>query len=225
VVWLLIVLGVVVLLAIWGVLAYNRFVSQRQLIKDSWSNIDTELRRRYDLIPNLVETVKGYASHEREVFEEVARTRSMAAGATGSPAAQAAAEGPFVAALGKLFAVAENYPELKANQNFLALQQELANTEDRLQTARRFYNANVRDFNTRVGQFPSSVVAGMFHFQPEEFFEIPEAMREAGAPQVNFSEPGPAVTFEQPSSSEAPSPPPTPTEPPPPAPPAGTPPS
>jgi LemA protein len=222
VVWLWIVLGVVVLLAIWGVLAYNRFVSQRQLIKDSWSNIDTELRRRYDLIPNLVETVKGYAAHEREVFEEVARTRSMAAGATGSPAAQAAAEGPFVAALGKLFAVAENYPELKANQNFLALQQELANTEDRLQTARRFYNANVREFNTRVGQFPSSVVAGMFHFQPEEFFEIPEAMREAGAPQVNFSEPGPAVSFERPSTPQAPAPP---AEPPPPAPPAGTPPS
>ncbi len=220
-----IVLGVLVLIAIVGVLSYNRFVSQRQLIKDSWANIDTELRRRYDLIPNLVETVKGYASHEREVFEEVARTRSMAAGATGSPAAQAAAEGPFVAALGKLFAVAENYPELKANQNFLALQQELANTEDRLQTARRFYNANVREFNTRVGQFPSSVIAGMFHFEPQEFFEIEEALREAGAPQVNFSEQGPSVNFEQPSVPQAPSPPPGPAEPTPPAPPAGTPPS
>jgi LemA protein len=220
VVVLWIVLGLLVLLAIWGVLAYNRFVSQRQLIKDSWANIDTELRRRYDLIPNLVETVKGYAAHEREVFEEVARTRSMAAGATGSPAAQAAAEGPFVAALGKLFAVAENYPELKANQNFLALQQELANTEDRLQTARRFYNANVREFNTRVGQFPSSVIAGTFHFEPQEFFEIPDAIREAGAPQVSFSEPGPAA-----SSGQPPAPPASPSEPPPPAPPAGTPPS
>ena len=152
-----IVLGVLVLGALLGVVSYNRFVSQKQLIKDSWANIDTELRRRYDLIPNLVETVKGYASHEREIFEEVARTRSMAAGATGSPAAQAAAEGPFVAALGKLFAVAENYPDLKANQNFLALQAELSNTEDRLQTARRFYNANVRQYNQRVQQFPSGV--------------------------------------------------------------------
>ena len=194
-----IVLGVVALVAILGVVSYNRFVSQKQLIKDSWANIDTELRRRYDLIPNLVETVRGYASHEREIFEEVARTRSMAAGATGSPAAQAAAEGPFVAALGKLFAVAEAYPDLKANQNFLALQQELANTEDRLQTARRFYNANVRQYNERVQQFPSMIVAGMFHFEQEEFFEIEEALREAGAPQVNFSGTGPAVSFEQPA--------------------------
>ena len=124
--------------------------------------------------------MKGYAAHEREVFEEVARTRSMAAGATGTPAAQAAAEGPFMAALGKLFAVAEAYPDLKANQNFLALQAELSNTEDRLQTARRFYNANVRTFNTRLQAFPSSVIAGMFHFEPAEFFEIPDAIREAG---------------------------------------------
>ena len=153
VVW--IVLGVIVLVAIAGVISYNRFVTQKNLIKDAWANIDTELRRRYDLIPNLVETVKGYATHEREVFEEVTRARASAAGATGSPAAQAAAEGPFMAALGKLFAVAEAYPDLKANQNFLALQAELSNTEDRLQTARRFYNANVREFNTRLQAFPS----------------------------------------------------------------------
>ena len=153
---LLIILGVIVLIALAFVVSYNRFVSQKNLVRDAWANIDTELRRRYDLIPNLVETVKGYAAHEREVFEEVARTRSLAAGATGTPAAQAAAEGPFVAALGKLFAVAENYPELKANQNFLALQSELANTEDRLQTARRFYNSNVRDLNRRVQSFPSN---------------------------------------------------------------------
>ncbi len=132
VVWIL--LGVIVLVALGAVVSYNRFVSQKNLIKDAWANIDTELRRRYDLIPNLVETVKGYATHEREVFEEVTRARASAAGATGSPAAQAAAEGPFMAALGKLFAVAEAYPDLKANQNFLALQTELSNTEDRLQT-------------------------------------------------------------------------------------------
>ena len=184
VVW--IVLGVVVLVAIGAVLSYNRFVSQKQLIKDAWANIDTELRRRYDLIPNLVETVKGYAAHESEIFEEVARTRSMASGATGTPAAQAAAEGPFMAALGKLFAVAEAYPDLKANQNFLALQAELSNTEDRLQTARRFYNANVRTFNTRVQAFPSSVIAGMFHFEAAEFFEVPDSIRDAGPPQVSF---------------------------------------
>ncbi len=192
VIW--IVLGVVVLLVLVGVVSYNRFISQKNLIRDSWANIDTELRRRYDLIPNLVETVKGYATHEREVFEEVTRARSVAAGATGTPAQQAAAEGPFVAALGRLFAVAEAYPDLKANQNFLALQAELSNTEDRLQTSRRFYNANVRDYNRRVQSFPSVLIAKSFGFKEEEFFEIDDALREAGAPQVNFGT-GPAVSF------------------------------
>jgi LemA protein len=193
VLWVL--LGVVVLAALGAVVSYNRFVSQRQLINDSWANIDTELRRRYDLIPNLVETVKGYAAHEREIFEEVARTRSAAAAATGSPAQQAAAEGPFVAALRQLFAVVENYPDLKANQNFLALQAELANTEDRLQTARRFYNGNVRDFNRRVQSFPSNAIANMFNFKLAEFFEIPEEIREAGPPQVSFQPGAPSVSF------------------------------
>jgi LemA protein len=183
-VWIVLVL--VVLVVIGGIVSYNRFVSQRNAIKDAWANIDTELRRRYDLIPNLVETVKGYASHEREVFENVTKARAAATGATGSPAEQAAAEGPLTAALRQLFAVAENYPDLKANQNFLALQQELANTEDRLQTARRFYNANVRDYNQRVHQFPSGLIASTFHFQDEEFFEVDEGIREAGAPQVSF---------------------------------------
>jgi LemA protein len=132
-----IILGLIVIVAIGFIVSYNRFVSQRQLIKDAWANIDTELRRRYDLIPNLVETVKGYASHEREVFEEVARTRSLASGATGTPAAQAAAEGPFMAALGKLFAVAEAYPDLKANQNMLAIQEELSSTEKKIAFSRQ----------------------------------------------------------------------------------------
>jgi LemA protein len=218
-----IVLGIVVLVVLAAIASYNRFVSQKNLIRDSWANIDTELRRRYDLIPNLVETVKGYATHEREVFEEVTRARSVAAGATGTPAQQAAAEGPFVAALGKLFAVAEAYPDLKANQNFLALQSELSNTEDRLQTARRFYNANVREFNTRLQAFPSSIIAGMFHFEAVEFFEIPESIREAGPPQVSFaaapdvtgvppSTPPPATPApEAPSAPEAPPAPPAPT--------------
>ena len=185
-----IVLGIVVLILLAGVLSYNRFVSQRNLIRNAWANIDTELRRRYDLIPNLVETVKGYAAHEREVFEEVARTRSAAAAATGSPQEQAAAEGPFVQALRQLFAVAENYPQLKANQNFLALQQELANTEDRIQAARRFYNNNVQAYNARIKQFPSMIIANLGNFTEEQFFEVDEAIRQAGAPRVDFGQGG-----------------------------------
>jgi LemA protein len=186
---LYVIIGIVVLAGISLALSYNRFVSQRQLIRNAFANIDTELRRRYDLIPNLVETVKGYAAHEREVFEEVARTRSAAAATSGqSPAAQAAAEGPFVAALSRLFAVAENYPQLKANQNFLALQSELTDTEDRIQAARRFYNANVQDYNRRVQSFPSAFVARSFGFKEEEFFEIPSTERAAvgAAPRVDF---------------------------------------
>jgi LemA protein len=191
-----IILGIVVLAAIAAVVSYNRFVSQKNLIRDAWANIDTELRRRYDLIPNLVETVKGYASHERETFEQVTRARAMATAATGSPAEQAAAEGPLVAALRQLLAVAENYPDLKANQNFLALQAELSNTEDRLQTARRFYNANVRDYNRRVQAFPSTVIANLFHFKEEEFFEIEDALRgDAGVPHVDFAGTAPGVSF------------------------------
>ncbi len=220
-----IVVGIVVVLALVGVASYNRFVSQKNLIRDAWANIDTELRRRYDLIPNIVETVKGYASHEREVLENVTQARAMATGATGSPAAQAAAEGPFVAALRQLFAVVENYPDLKANQNFLALQAELANTEDRLQTARRFYNANVREYNRRVQSVPSNIIAGMFNFEEEEFFEVEEALRgDEGVPKVSFEAGAPGVSFGTPSepSTAPPATPPagtTPPEPPPAAPP------
>ena len=202
-----IVLALVVLIVIGAVVSYNRFVSQKNAIKDAWANIVTELRRRYDLIPNLVNTVKGSAAHASEVFENVTKARAMATSATGSPAAQAAAEGPLTAALRQLLAVAENYPDLKANQNFLALQQELANTEDRLQTARRFYNANVRDYNQRVRQFPSVLLAGMFGFKEEEFFEVDEAVREAGAPQVSFAQDAaPAVTPEVAAPPAAPEP-------------------
>ena len=195
--WVWIVLLAVILLIVFGGIAsYNRFVSQRNLVRDAWANIDTELRRRYDLIPNLVETVKGYASHEREVFENVTKARAMATSATGSPAEQAAAEGPLVAALRQLFAVAENYPDLKANQNFLALQSELSNTEDRLQTARRFYNGNVRDYNRRVQSFPSNVIARSFGFTEEQFFEVDEALRgEGGVPHVDFVGETPGVKF------------------------------
>ena len=220
----IVLLVVVVLIVIGGIASYNRFVSQRNLVRDAWANIDTELRRRYDLIPNLVETVKGYASHEREVFENVTKARAMATAATGSPAEQAAAEGPLVAALRQLFAVAENYPDLKANQNFLALQSELSNTEDRLQTARRFYNSNVRDYNRRVQSFPSKLIAGWFGFKEEQFFEVDEALRgDAGVPRVGFGGSAPGVTFGAGSGStppaapapaaseESPPPPPAPT--------------
>ena len=193
---LIVILVIVVLAVIGGIVSYNRFVSQRNLVRDAWANIDTELRRRYDLIPNLVETVKGYAAHERTVLENVTNARAMAASATGSPASQAAAEGPLVAALRQLFAVVENYPDLKANQNFLQLQGELGNTEDRLQTARRFYNANVRDYNRRVQSFPSALIARWFGFQEEEFFEVDDALRgDAGVPRVDFSAGAPGVSF------------------------------
>ena len=214
-----IILAIVVLVVIAGIISYNRFVSQRAQIRSSFSNIETELRRRYDLIPNLVETVRGYASHEREVLENVTRARAAAAGTTGSPAEQAAAEGPFVAALRQLFAVVENYPQLRANENFIALQSELANTEDRIQASRRFYNANVQDYNRRVGSFPSNVVARSFNFQEEEFFEIEPALRAEveRAPTVDFTAGGgeagrPAGTSGPipPSGSPPPQPPPAP---------------
>ena len=173
---LIIVIVVIVVLALAVVASYNRFVSQRNAVQNAWADIDTELKRRYDLIPNLVSTVQGYAAHERGVFEEVAHARSVGMSAQG-PAAAAAAEGPFQMALGHLFAVAENYPELKANQNFLQLQATLSDTEDRVQASRQIYNSNVQQFNRRVQAFPSNVIANMFHFQNAEFFQIDAAQR------------------------------------------------
>jgi LemA protein len=183
-----IVIGLVVLIVLFGVVAYNRFVSQRQQIKDAYANIDTELRRRYDLIPNLVESVRGYAQHERATFEEVTRARAAAIQAQG-PAQQAQAENMLASALRSLFAVAENYPELRASENFQALQSELSNTEDRIQVSRRSYNDNVREYNERVQSVPSNVIASMFGFKEEEFFEIEEAARPTleQAPRVDFT--------------------------------------
>ena len=172
---LLIVGGVALLALIWVVATYNTLVRLRQYCRESWSGIDAELKRRYDLIPNLIETVKGYVSHERTVLEEVVRARSAAVASTGSPQSQARDENMLVGALRQLFAVAENYPQLKASEQFLALQHELANTEDRIQAVRRFYNANVRDLNTRVEVFPSNLIAGLFRFRQEEFFEIEDS--------------------------------------------------
>ena len=171
-----IIVAVLVLLPfIWAIANYNVLVRLRQHCRESWSGIDTELRRRYDLIPNLVETVKGYAAHERETLEAVTEARNRALASTGSPQSQAQDENAFVGTLKTLFAVSENYPDLEASENFLRLQVELANTEDRIQAARRFYNANVRDINTRIEVFPSNIIAGMFHFTPHEYFEIADA--------------------------------------------------
>lgn len=181
----LIPLGIVLLVLIALALSYNRFVGQRNLLRDSWANIDTELRRRYDLIPNLVETVKGYAKHERDVLERVTQARAAAVAQTGAPDEQARAEAPLIESLRQLFAVTERYPDLKASQNFLALQQELANTEDRLQAARRFYNNNVRDYNRRVQSFPSNMVASWFHFKAATYFQVEEAVR--ATPRVDVT--------------------------------------
>jgi LemA protein len=182
-----IILGIVVLVLLWGVVAYNRFVSQRQAIRDAYANIDTELRRRYDLIPNLVESVKGYAAHERATFENVTAARTAAMQAQG-PEQQAQAENILTDALRHLFAVAEAYPELRASENFQALQAELATTEDRIQVSRRFYNANVREFNERVQSVPSNIIASTFGFKEEPFFEIEEGDRATleEAPRVDF---------------------------------------
>jgi LemA protein len=177
--------GVVLFLLLAVAVSFNRFVQQRNLIRDSWANIDTELRRRYDLIPNLVETVKGYAAHEREIMERVTDARAGAVAATGSPEQQARAEAPLVGALRGLLAVAENYPDLKASDNFLKLQGELTTTEDRLQTARRFYNGNVRDYNRRVQSVPSNIIAGMFGFRAEQFFEVEGQIR--ATPEVDLT--------------------------------------
>ena len=171
---LYILLGIIALVVLWAVFAYNRFVTLINRAKEAWSDIDVQLKRRYDLIPNLVETVKGYATHEREAFENVTKARAQSMQA-GTPGAKAQAENMLSSALKSLFAVAEAYPDLKANQNFLGLQTELSDTENKIQAARRFYNGNVRDLNTSIETFPSNLIANMFKFEPREFFELEEA--------------------------------------------------
>jgi LemA protein len=182
---LLIIAGLVVAFLLWIAFMYNALVRLKVQCKESWSGIDTELKRRYELIPNLVETVKGYAKHEQETFAKVIEARNRALASTGSPHSQAQDENILVGSLRQLFALSENYPDLKASQNFLHLQTELANTEDRIQAARRFYNANVRDLNTRIEIFPSNLIAGPFSFAKEEFFEI-EDIGVRNPPQVSL---------------------------------------
>ena len=164
--------GVLAALVIWIILTYNVLVRTRQQVRESWSGIDTELKRRYDLVPNLVEAVRGYAAHEKEVLTSVTEARQRAKASGGSPGSQAADEKILVASMQRLLAVAEDYPDLKASEHFLSLQEELANTEDRIQAARRFFNANVRDLNTRLEVFPSNLVGSVFSFKKEEFFEV-----------------------------------------------------
>ena len=183
--WVLLALAVLVP-AIWLMATYNSLVRLKQYVRESWSGIDTELKRRYDLIPNLVETVKGYAAHRAGHAGAGCPGPRGAVASTGSPPAQAKDENVLVGSLRQLLAVAENYPQLKANENFLALQTELANTEDRIQAARRFYNANVRDLNTRVGVFPSNLIAGMFHFQPAELSRSTRPSAAPPAPRVSL---------------------------------------
>jgi LemA protein len=179
-----IILGAVVLVVLWVIGAFNRLVTLRNRTDESWSDIDVQLKRRYDLIPNLVATVKGYATHEREAFENVTKARAAALSAQG-PQAKGEADNILSGALKSLFAIAEAYPDLKANQNFLRLQDELADTENKIQAARRFYNANVRDFNTAQQTFPTNVLAGPFGFKPREFFEL-EAAAEKQPVAVKF---------------------------------------
>ena len=181
-----IVLGIAAALAAYAVLIYNRLVSTRQMTEEAWSGIDVQLKRRSDLIPNLVDTVKGYAAHERGVLEQVTQLRTAAQNVpSGDVAARAKAEGALSAALGRLLAVAENYPDLKASVNFLELQRELSTLENEIQMARRYYNGATRNLNTMVESFPSNIVANQFPFQKREYFEIEEpADREL--PKVAF---------------------------------------
>ena len=169
---------VVVLLVLWGVSIYNGLIKLRNLVQEAWRQIDVELTRRHDLIGNLVETVKGYAAHERGTLEDVMKARSAAMAGGQSPAQQAQSEGMLSQALGRLIAVAEAYPDLKANQNFLALQQELTSTEDRIASARRYYNANVRELNTKVETIPSNIIAGLAQVKRAEYFEAEGAERD-----------------------------------------------
>ncbi len=180
------IVAVLAIIVLWAIFAYNHFVRMVQRSREAWADIDVQLKRRYDLIPNLVETVKGYAAHEKGVFEQVTTARAAAMDA-GSIADKGKAENALSSTLKSLFAVAEAYPDLKANQNFLALQAQLTDTEDKIQAARRFYNGNVRDLNTAIASFPGNIIAEIFRFEPREFFELAESESAAREPvQVKF---------------------------------------
>jgi LemA protein len=183
-VWAWLVIGIVAIALVAGILVYNRLVALRQRVDNGWSQIDVQLRRRYDLIPNLVASVQGYAAHEREVFENVTQARARAIDATAVPE-QAQAENQITRGIRQLLAVAEAYPALKANENFLALQEELTGTESKIAYARQFYNDQVMLLNTLIGSFPANILAGVFRFTPREFFDIEDPVR--GPTTVDFS--------------------------------------
>lgn len=174
---LIIILVALVVATVWVIAVYNGLIRMKNRVDEAWSDIDVQLKRRYDLIPNLIATVKGYAAHERELFEKVTEARAKAINA-GSMAEHQEAENVLSGALKSVFAVAENYPELKANQNFLELQKELSDTENKIQASRRFYNGNVRDFNIKIEVFPNNIIAGMLKFVKREFFEAEEGEKE-----------------------------------------------
>jgi len=173
---LLLVIVITVIL-LWLVAVYNGLIKLKNRVDEAWSDIDVQLKRRYDLIPNLINTVKGYAAHEKELFEKVTAARTVAMGAQ-NPAEKEKAENMLSGTLKSLFAVAENYPDLKANENFLELQRELTDTEDKIQAARRFYNGNVRDFNTKIQVFPNNLIAGALNFTKRDFFEAEDGEKE-----------------------------------------------
>ena len=181
-----ILLGIALLLILWGIAIYNKLVAKRQMVLEGWSGIDVQLKRRTDLIPNLIASVKGYMEYEKNVLEEVTAMRTRCEQASdGDIKSRSAAEGLLSAALGKFFAVAKNYPDLKASNNFIELQTALSETEDQVQLARRYYNGAVRDLNILVESFPSNVIAHQFHFEKAEFFELENAAERA-VPQVSF---------------------------------------
>ena len=181
--YLLIVFGVLV---IWVIYIYNSFISLKNRAQEAWADIEVQLKRRYDLIPNLVNSVKGYAVHESSVFENVTKARNMAMGAQGPTKEHAEAENRLTGALKSIFALSEAYPDLKANQNFLALQNELSDTENKIQAARRFYNTNVRDLNIKTESFPSNIVASLFRFSKMEFFDLADNDAAQNPVQVKF---------------------------------------
>ena len=182
-IYILIFLGVLVL---WAVIVYNGFVSLRNRAEEAWADIEVQLKRRYDLVPNLVNTVKGYATHESSAFENVTKARSMAMGAQGPTKEHAQAENMLTGALKSIFAISEAYPDLKANTNFLELQRELSDTENKIQAARRFYNTNVRDLNIKIESFPSNILAGIFNFVKKEFFDLADNDAAQNPVEVKF---------------------------------------
>ncbi len=178
--------ALIILVIAWFAATYNSFVSLRNRTNEAWADIEVQLKRRYDLIPNLVNTVKGYATHESSAFENITKARSQAMGATGPTVAHAQAENMLSGALKSVFAISEAYPDLKANTNFLALQNELSDTENKIQAARRFYNGNVRDLNIKVESFPSNMLAGIFGFSKKEFFDLGDNDAAANPVEVKF---------------------------------------